>query len=441
MEILARHPRKGDCTIREVAPTYGRVKVLVDYPDLGLCRRPEYLDELVDRGTGGRISLTAPPQLPVPATINHSSPPSWQAARQMLLALRLGQSTFDSIKELSVGMEDVEAACQWAIQRAQSGQISFLLFESPYGMGKSHALGFLKLTAQKAGMASGSVVLDGVSVSLGLPMSLIGSLAHAVEYPETDNAATEGLSQRLAGLVMHGAVDKLRVVCADYLHGCLENLRPHHIENPDLWEVVEDYLCLEMSANQASQRLGVRMQALRARFLEDRPARCADLLREWAQACTVTGARGGLAVLLDEADVDYAQGGRGIIEQGQRTALLEALRQHADTGAKAGSYSRLVVAMAITPGASKPDPIEALKVELGSHLRVVRLRELKSGELLELGNLVVKVYRRAYEIGDDEAKSENVVNECLQATEREAEGRNPRKFIRLLLEKLDVLHA
>ncbi len=41
MEIPARHPRKGDCIIRERTNTLGRVKVLVDYPDLGLSRRPE----------------------------------------------------------------------------------------------------------------------------------------------------------------------------------------------------------------------------------------------------------------------------------------------------------------------------------------------------------------------------------------------------------------
>ena len=439
MEIPARHLRKGDCIIREVTPTLGRVKVLVDYPDLGLSRRPEYLDELVDRQTGGRISLDAQKPRAEARPNSSTSIPSWQSARQTLLALRLGQSTLDSVRELSVGMEEVSEACQWAIIRAQTGQLSFLLFESPYGMGKSHALGHLKLTARRAGMATGCVVLDGVGVSLCLPMSLIGALAHSIEYPEI--TATEGLPQRLAGLVLHDAVDKLRVAGADFLHRSLVNLRADHVQNPDIWEVVEDYLSLETSANQVSQRLGVRVQPLRARFLEDRPARCAELLREWARACTATGASGGLAVLLDEADVDYAQGGRGQTEREQRTSLLEVLRQHGDTGPRSGSYSRLIVAMAITPGASEPDPIEELKAKLGSHVRVVRLTELSAAQLSDLGGRVSRLYCRAYEIADGEAKAEKVVKECLQLTERQAEGRNPRRFIRLLLEKLDVLYA
>jgi hypothetical protein len=97
--------------------------------------------------------------------------------------------------------------------------------------------------------------------------------------------------------------------------------------------------------------------------------------------------------------------------------------------------------MAITPGAGDPEPIEELKTELGSHVRVVRLKELNAGQLNELGGRVAQLYRRAYEIAEDEAKTKRAVNECLQRAEQQAEGRNPRRFIRLLLEKLDVLYA
>lgn len=440
MEIPARHSRKGDCIIRERAPTLGRVKVLVDYPDLGLTRRSEYLDELVNRTTGEAVTLDlgSQPQLvrePTPAPV-----PFWQASRQTVLALRLGQCTSDSVRDLSVGMAEVDSACKWAIDRATTGQISFLLFESPYGMGKSHALGHLKQRARQANMATGGVVLDGIAVSLCLPMSLVAALAHAVEFPE--GSASDGLPQRLAGLVLHGAADKLRVADAEFLYGSLVNLTPEHVQDPDVWEFIEDYLSLEISANQVTQRLGVRVQPLRARYLEDRPARCADLLREWAQACTVTGARNGLVVLLDEADVDYAQSGRTETEREQRTALLQALRQHADAGPHAGSYGRLVIAMAITPGASEPDPIEELKHELGPHLRLVRLNELNGSEMAELGRRIDRLYRSAYGLADAETgRTDETLMECLRLMERKAEGRNPRKFIRLLLEKLDVVHT
>jgi hypothetical protein len=98
--------------------------------------------------------------------------------------------------------------------------------------------------------------------------------------------------------------------------------------------------------------------------------------------------------------------------------------------------------MAITPGASNPDPIEELKDELGAHLKVIRLRELSVGELRNLGKRVVKLYQCAYEVtGDKDDLAANILERCLLFTGNQAEGRNPRKFIRLLLEKLDGLYA
>jgi len=88
--------------------------VFVDYPDLGLTHQPTCLDELVDRETGAKISLSAPPPLEATAAAA-SQVPAWQRARQTLLALRLGQPPFDSVNELSVGMEKVRDACKWAI--------------------------------------------------------------------------------------------------------------------------------------------------------------------------------------------------------------------------------------------------------------------------------------------------------------------------------------
>jgi hypothetical protein len=100
------------------------------------------------------------------------------------------------------------------------------------------------------------------------------------------------------------------------------------------------------------------------------------------------------------------------------------------------------VAVAFTPGTSKPDPIEEFRSELGAHLKVVRLRELSANELRELGGRVLRLYQRAYEVtGKWEDRTVEVLDECLQFTELRAEGRNPRRFIRLLLEKLDVLYA
>lgn len=438
MEIPARHPRTGDCIIREALPGGLRVKVLVDYPTLGLRRQQEYLDELVDRQTGQPISLKLA-ESTSPAPLPKSDPkPSWQAARQTLLALRLGQSTAESVRDLSVGMEEVESECRWAMGRAMEGKLSFLLFESPYGMGKSHALAHLKQLALKQTMAVGTVTLDGTGVSLCEPMSLVTGLAHAIEFP--DDRKDEGLPQRLTQRAGRG----LSITGGEILHQLLMAIDRDCVDNPDKWELIEDYLSLDATASHLKRELGIKVPSLRARYREDRPARCSTIIREWASACTVSeiGARNGLVILLDEGDVDYARRGRSQADMDQRTELLRAFRSIADSPPGDGGFARLLVAVAITPGASKPDPIQEFRSELGEHLKVVRLRELTAAELRQVGEQVVRLYQRAYEVaGKKEERAAELLDKCLQFTARQAEGRNPRKFIRLLLERLDVLYA
>lgn len=435
MEIPARHPRKGDCVIREVLSTSGRVKLSVDYPDLGTTRRPEFLDELVDRKTGQPISISAPEPVQPRTFSPPVSTPSWQMSRQTLLALRLGQSTADSVRDLSVGMAEIDAACRWALDRAATGQVSFLLFESPYGMGKSHALAHLRQRARAATMATGTVVLDGVGVSLCLPMTVVAALAHSIEFPDSTNA--DGLPQRLAGLIRTGETEKLNMSGCPMLFDVLRRVNASLADDPDAWEVLEDFLSLEVGAADVRRKLGLVVPALKAR-LADRPYRCAHLIREWAQACSVTGARNGLVIMLDEADVDYAQSGRTSNEREQREGLIRTWREIADIGPKAGGYARLVVAMAVTPGASASDPVEELRSELGPHLRTIPLREPSIEELRELGRRSGQLYLNAYELNaSGTTATDNAIAASLAALKKLPEERNPRKFIRLLLEKLD----
>src|SRR5690606_24163490 len=146
MDIPARHPRKGDCVILERTQTLGRTTVRVRYPDLCVTR-VEYMDELVDRDSGAPMTLDKAATPPSPPQAVPGPLPPWNSARQTLLALRLGQSSHDSVCDLSVGMGEVGAAFQKALDRAATGQLSFLLIVSPYGMGKTHALAHLRQLA------------------------------------------------------------------------------------------------------------------------------------------------------------------------------------------------------------------------------------------------------------------------------------------------------
>lgn len=436
------HPQFGVAIVRRLQPGTGRIRVRADYPDQGLTGCEVFLDELVDATTGLRLvgSIDRETSKPEPTqTEAPSAPrqlPSWHETRQAIHALRLGQSTPLAVTELSVGMEQVDAAAKHALEKANSGQVSFLIFVSEFGMGKSHALARLRLQAMQRRMAVGSVVLDGMGVSLSQPMSLPSTLAHAIEFDDHG----EGLPARLAGLVRTGQTSKLSVAGAEFLHASLSGLSVEHVDDPEAWELVEDYLALEVAPSVLRQRLGVRVPPLNTRARADRPDRCALLMRDWARSIPPLGLPGGLALLLDEADVDFALSGHTESEREQRAALLQAWREMADGGPRGATHAKLLIALAVTPAGNLDDPVSELCSTLGPCARVVELPELSEDHLQELGRRIAGMYARAYQT-DQTARASGFVEACLAALRRRHARRNPRQFIRMLLEKLDAAHV
>lgn len=441
METPAWHPKKGACVVREVLTPVGRVKVRLDFTTLELPNRECFLDELLDRQGGDELSLAALQfRTPAPSLAPSGPVPTWHEARQTIHALRLGQCTPLAVRKLSVGMETIDEACRWAWDRAGTGQLSFLLFVGPYGTGKSHALERMRVQALGAGMAVGGLVLDGMSSSLCLPMSLPSALAHSIEFRD----GREPLPSRLANLVRTGGTSVLRTVNANFLHDSLSELSERHVDDPELWETVEDYLSLDVKAAPASRILGVHLPSMTAQRRDDRPTRCAMLLREWSLACTCRNVGGchSLAVLLDEADVDFAVSGRTAAEREQRGQLLQAFRDMADGGNSGETYAKLVVTLVITPGGGADNPVAELEAALGVHLKVVKLPELSESDLRELGSRIARMYARAYELPETAATGHDaLIAESLTSLSRRADSRHPRRFIRLLLEKLDAVHA
>jgi hypothetical protein len=285
-------------------------------------------------------------------------------------------------------------------------------------------------------MAVGSVVLDGMGVSLCQPMSLPATLAHAIEFGDHG----EGLPARLAGLVRTGQTSKLKTACAEFLYGALSELTTDHVDDPEAWELVEDYLALDVAPSVIRQRLGVRVPPLNTRSRADRPDRCALLMRDWARSVPPLGHPSGLALLLDEADVDFALSGRTANEKEQRAALLQAWRVMADGGPGGETHAKLLIALAATPGGNFDDPLSELCSTLGLCARVIELPELSEDHMRELGQRIAAMYARAYQT-NPEARATEFVDACLQTIRGMHGRRNPRHFIRMLLEKLDAAHV
>jgi hypothetical protein len=444
-----QHPDLGPCIVTKVI---GAKEVEVDYPHLGMKGKRYRIVALIDPETGEApkpLETKEPSegQQRSPGKILDSIDGSLVEARQAILALRLGQCPEGYIDELTVGAEEVKEAAEWALERSDDGDSAIVIFESPFGKGKTHALNLFASMARRKHRAVGSVVLDGFGISLTEPMTLLSNLAEAIRFPE--ERGFETLPDRLCGLVQGSRVETLRARGADFLVSCLSQIPKEIADQPDAWEVVIDYLSCNVSASQAKQKLaGYRSNNLPpslppiiANRVDDRAERATMMLREWARACTVVGAGRGLVVLFDEADVDYDNTGFGEQAVKRRTMLFEALRNLEE----ARTRPFLSVGIAITPGEANYWGVEAVD-ELLAHLggpctRHVVLEDLSKRDFILLGVKVARIYGEAYEtevVSPDEARE--LAGELWKTMSRRVnDACLPRRFIREFLERLDLI--
>lgn len=445
---LLKHPQLGTCKVTKII---GPNEAEVSFPTLGINGMRVRLAALIDPETGKAPGSAVSPKAGLP-TIMRGGPlltidAEMLRARLAILALRLGQCPEDYIDQLTVGATEVKEACEWAIARSHEGKPAIVIFESPFGKGKTHALNLFSSIARRQSRAVGSVVLDGVGISLSEPMSLLSSLAESIRFPE--GGGTEPFTERLCDLIQQHKVQALRSRGAYFLADCLEQVPREIADQPDAWEIVVDYLSCVLPASQAKQMLGgyrvnglpPSLPAIVAHRVDERAERCLKMLREWAQACTLVGASRGLVVILDEADVDYGNTGFGTKSVECRTRLFRAMKQMAE----ASWRTYLSIGIGITPGQDNhwgEEAVDEMMEHLGGECtRHVQLKDLSKRDFTELGKNVASLYERAF--GEVVLTPVEAVDHADKLRGRMASRINdsclPRRFIREFIEHLDVV--
>ncbi|MGB9618089.1 MAG: BREX system ATP-binding domain-containing protein, partial [Desulfomonilaceae bacterium] len=223
-------------------------------------------------------------------------------ARRGIMALRLGQVLESQIAYLSVGTAELEQKFKGAISKTIVEGPTFLLVDAPWGVGKTHALTLLQVLAQEAKFATSYVVMDGVSTSLALPMELLSELMSSLRFP--DNARTANLSHQLARAKQDERIEMLEQRGAEYLANTLIPFPLDAFDDPEVLDILTDFLSLRLSATEANTKLqklnySVRLKSIKARAISDRVPRFVQLLDEWGVFASVMGCS-GLLMVLDE---------------------------------------------------------------------------------------------------------------------------------------------
>lgn len=436
------HPDLGN---GKLLATQSRGGSVIAHVDFGYMREWVAASEL-RTPDGANLSDASEPATPSPGEAGVAPlSESVVAARGAVVALRLGQIHERDVLQLSVGTEGIQEQLEKLVQSAADRKPCSVLIQGGYGSGKTHLLTMLSAVAAKRGLALAAVLLDGEGTSLTEPNSLLSNILRSIVYP--GEVAPVGLKHRFAQFAGAKLSDDV-LRRAGKVGETIRAFSTDALAVPELTDVLEDYLSLQLAATHARQKvaqLGYRayLPTVRAWTVAKRPARFCQLLTEWAEFATATGAK-GLVVVFDELDVEYGLS----VGRSQHMREMRRRRQELLRGLHATFDRRrrvpLLVAFGSAPTADEieleSDPVRDVS-RLLPRTKVIDALEPSARDLRELGRRLRLLHARAY--GNDRSPDESgsltdMINDFAERGLAEDLNPTPRRFVRGVLELLDV---
>lgn len=366
-------------------------------------------------------------------------------ARRAILALKLGQVPENYVLELSAGIDRERSKLETAIDSVADMSTASILVKGTWGTGKTHLLTMLRALATRHGLATASVILDGEGVTLSDPMRLMADILVSLRFP--GEAVSDSIMSRLASFRRrHRWVRGLPTrQLNDFVINPMLQIDQRYFDEPEVTDVIADYLMLRLPASQANIRLrqlgygGLPLGPLTARSTDHRADRFCDLLREWVQVCSFAeeGAR-GLVVVVDELDVDYfrksGDTNRDREFRRRRRMLLEAF----------GSLLQvervpLLLAFGVADDVWGDNAVEELREKIGGIIEI-EAPSPDSEQTRQIGRRLLRLYARAYPdriAGVDQMTLRRLLDEFAERHQADMHI-IPRTFVRGTLELLDV---
>ncbi len=364
-------------------------------------------------------------------------------ARKGITALRLGQILESQIAALSVGTAKIEEQFEEALSNTIDDGPTFILVDAAWGAGKTHALTLLQALAGKRKFAMSYVVMDGISTSLALPMELMSELMCGLRFP--DNTRTTDLSLLLARAKRDERIERLERQGVQYLSHTLRALPTDAFDDPEVLDLISDFIALRLSATDANKQLrqmnyGAKLKSIKAQKVPDRIPRFVDLLKEWAVFASVMGYN-GLLVVLDEMDVEYAAFPGYTFSDWRMIRRRQQLLMELQNMLK----TPLMVALAAAPGDPSldevHDPVRDIISSLGSKVQHIKVPTPNKKNLRLLLNRLFELYAEAYAVDTahlTEGQSEQLFHELFDYYQRDPNAVT-RRFVRSAIERMDLL--
>lgn len=462
------HPQYGVGTVKTLITLRGKAFALVDLGYMDEYLRVDFLEliapvtapspaiqpperkeppdliEPVDPVTTPPSKTQAPEREELPPLRKRPEAVSLSAetveARRGIVALRLGQILESHVSQISVATKEAEQSLRDSLRQSLNQKPTIIMVEGAWGGGKTHILTLLSVIAKEQKFATSSVVLDGIGITLSDPMLLMESVLSTMRFPQEDLAAGMGKYLRRVD------TSRLRVRGAHMLAGALEQVPTEALQEPEVLHILEDYLSLSLPVSHANTKLRklgwrVRLPALNARYVRDRPARFCELICDWAQFSVAMGTR-GLVVVLDEIDVEYAT--TAWWDQGSRTKRQRRQLFVKEIGRLRKSKVPLLFALGSAPAGPdveiENDAVRDIESTIGGFDYHIKVPNPTEKDLRALGSNIINLYKQAYQDsseGLDPLQRKGLLDQLVNDYKKSMSP-VPRLFVRTMLESLDV---
>lgn len=448
----------GSATVLTETPRGVKIRLdnpaglMVDWPRDGLMVQaapvPEGGDEPVAPMSAGAHPI--PPPTTAPATQHVAAPGLLRAIE----ALRFGVVPRSHLAELSLGYEAFREWVEDQLPHRTGGFPRISEVAGPFGTGKSHSMAVIRHVARSLGYLTASVEVDGKTISLSDPVSLLGALWPSLSGRDHDSASPiVELHQKAVQRVHPRSSQRLQAmdrvtdnaITIHYLEMSHKTWQDHdelfeRLLGSDPTLTITDFR-RELFAGPEAMPQEVdwdsrfKPKTLISWTVADRARNFVHAILGYATLAEMAGYR-GLVVTIDEFEVE-----RFLAPQMRKRVvdLLGHLIAYVSQDRLAQAWPAAVFVASVGQAGHVGDDLIEQVVQLSGG-STYELTEWSRAELLDLAHRVCTLYREAYGVESPMSADEVVIDRvasALDTYELDTSGMI-RAFLRRLVQELDA---
>lgn len=368
---------------------------------------------------------------------------------QAIEALRFGLVPLHSVREVTVGLNQIEKWVGSHLQNKNRDTPCLAEISGPFGSGKSHTMAAIRAIAIDRGYLTTSVEVDGSRVTLSDPERLLEALWGNLQFGDTRSATPlldlycKAIEEQFPAprVAPHG-IDRI----SDNYSTIRHVMKSHLLDEfgSDIDGVVSSRIgtvaaqvAKNLARHPAIDRYAISLRKMIGKKVDDRPYDFIESLAGHAMIAKLCGYR-GLVITIDEFEVEYT----GDTKRLERVnGLLEVLKKYLKGELDHEPAPLAIFVASVGQEGHYGDEIltELCRVSGGEPFE---LRPMESKEYKLLGGKIHELYRSAY--GIQAAPKYDIVQKAQDEIDldyADQESGETRIFIKNLLSRCDAMYG